>query len=544
MTATGTASTATKGPHVRSILVLLTFLTSAATALALVPVVPATAADDGRGGPDRVAVARPPVQRSAPVPLPPQASPRATLEVAGRVLQGDARTGDPSATVALRDLWMARPDLTGVEALEAEALLARPTDGVGDPFGNGYAVPSTRSCGEHVCVHHVTSTADAPPSADWVNLSLATLESTYAREVGELGYRAPLGDGSIGGDARLDVYLKDLGTGLYGYCAAEYRKKGRTASGFCVLDNDYAPAQFPSGKSPQDNLTVTAAHEFFHAVQYAYDYAEDPWMMESTATWMEERVADDVDDNRQYLQYSQLKAPFVPLDAFSSTYGFQYGNWIFWEYLTQEYSQGMVKKAWKAAGGSRKDGGRYSLQALEAVLRKKGGLTKVYADFAAANTMPGLVYAEGAAYGDTPPLGEATLTRASRSWKKSTRLDHLAGDSVRIRPGGDLSGGKWRLKVRVDAPSRATSPAATVLVHRTDGTVKKVRVRLDRRGNGATQVPFSAAAVSVVTVSLVNVSTRFRCGRKTTLSCAGVSRDDKQKFTVRAKAAKKAKRRR
>ena len=108
-------------------------------------------------------------------------------------------------------------------------------------------MPSTRSCGEHVCVHHVTSTADAPPSADWVNLTLATLENTYAREVGELGYRAPLGDGSIGGDDRLDVYLKDLGTGLYGYCAAEYRKKGRTASGFCVLDNDYAPAQFPSG---------------------------------------------------------------------------------------------------------------------------------------------------------------------------------------------------------------------------------------------------------------------------------------------------------
>ena len=75
MTATGTASTATKGTHVRSILVLLSFLTSTATALALVPAVPATAADDGRGAPDRVAAARPPVQRSVPVPLPPQASP-------------------------------------------------------------------------------------------------------------------------------------------------------------------------------------------------------------------------------------------------------------------------------------------------------------------------------------------------------------------------------------------------------------------------------------------------------------------------------------
>ncbi|WP_157559788.1 MXAN_6640 family putative metalloprotease [Nocardioides sp. Soil777] len=526
----------------RSTLVLLSFLASTATALALVPAVPATAADDRGPDRDRATVALPPVQRSAPVSLPEQASPRATLEAAGRVLDGEARTADPSATVALRDLWLARPDLTGAEAVEAEALLSRPTDGAKDPFDNGYTVPSTRTCGEHVCVHHVPSTADAPPSADWVDLTLATLENTYAVEVDQLGYRAPLGDRRLGGDDRLDVYLKDLGTGLYGYCAAEYRKKGRTASGFCVLDNDYAPAQFPSGTSPQDNLTVTAAHEFFHAVQYAYDYAEDPWMMESTATWVEERVADHIDDNRQYLRYSQLQAPFVPLDAFSSTYGFQYGNWIFWEYLTQQYSQGLVKKAWRAAGSLKKDGRRYSVQAVQSVLRKKGGLAKVYADFAAANTVPGLVYEEGAAYGVATPADAATLTRAARSWKKAVRLDHLAGDSVRLAPGADLSGGRWRLEVRVDGPSRSASPAATAVVHKLDGTAKTMRVRLDRRGKGVSTVPFNAATVAAVTVSVANVSTRYRCGRKTSLACAGESRDDDRKFTVHTTAVKKQKR--
>lgn len=534
----------TKGPRVRSTLVLLSFLTSAATALALVPAVPATATDDRGADRDRATVALPPVQRSAPVALPPQASPRATLEAAGRVLDGEARTADPSATVALRDLWLARPDLTGAEAVQAEALLSRPTDGADDPFDNGYTVPSTRTCGEHVCVHHVRSTADAPPSADWVDLTLATLENTYAVEVDQLGYRAPLGDRGLGGDDRLDVYLKNLGTGLYGYCAAEYRKKGRTASGFCVLDNDYAPAQFPSGTSPQDNLTVTAAHEFFHAVQYAYDYAEDPWMMESTATWMEERVADHIDDNRQYLRYSQLQAPFVPLDAFSSTYGFQYGNWIFWEYLTQRYSQGLVKKAWRAAGSLKKDGRRYSVQAVQSVLRKKGGLARVYADFAAANTVPGLVYEEGAAYAPATPAGAATLTRAARSWKKAVRLDHLAGDSVRLAPGADLGGGRWRLEVRVDGPSRNASPAATAVVHKLDGTARTMRVTLDRRGKGVSTVPFSAATVAAVTVSVANVSTRYRCGRETSLACAGESRDDDRKFTVHTTAVKKKKRRR
>ena len=31
--------------------------------------------------------------------------------------------------------------------------------------------------------------------------------------------------------------------------------------------------------------------------------------MEATATWVEERVADDVDDNRQYLPYGQVSRP-------------------------------------------------------------------------------------------------------------------------------------------------------------------------------------------------------------------------------------------
>ena len=50
------------------------------------------------------------------------------------------------------------------------------------------------------------------------------MEAVYEREVNQLGYRAPRADGTNGGDGKLDVYLKDLGTGLYGYCAAEFRK--------------------------------------------------------------------------------------------------------------------------------------------------------------------------------------------------------------------------------------------------------------------------------------------------------------------------------
>jgi len=470
------------------------------------------------------------------------------LDTAGRVLAGDSRTGDPSATLALRDLWMARPDLTGTEELEATALLARPTDGAADPFENGYAVPATSQCGPQVCVHYVPTTSDAPPSPEWVALTLATMENVYDVEVRQLGYRAPRSDGTNGGDGRLDVYLKDLGPGLYGYCAAERRKSARTASGFCVLDNDYSPAQFPSATTPEQNLAVTAAHEFFHAVQYSYDYAEDPWMLESTATWMEEQVADDVNDNRQYLRYSQLQAPYVPLDTFSSSYGFQYGNWIFWEYLTQRFSPGLVKKAWESAGSLRKDGQNYSIDAIKAVLRrKKNSFTDVYADFAAANTIPASTYAEAPGvpeFANPPALADVTLTRADKRHQKRTKLNHLSADAVHLRPGADLSGRKWKLRLNVRGPRRSSSPAARLVVHKVDGTVSTRRVRFTSRGNARAKVPFSSAKIIAVTVSFANVSTRFRCGRGTDFACGGKALDDKLSFTIVAKAVKQRKKRR
>ncbi len=43
-------------------------------------------------------------------------------------------------------------------------------------------------------------------------------------------------------------------------------------------------------------------------MQYAYDAEDDRWLMEATATWMEERLADGANDNRQYLPYGQVQA--------------------------------------------------------------------------------------------------------------------------------------------------------------------------------------------------------------------------------------------
>ena len=141
-----------------------------------------------------------------------------------------------------------------------------------------------------------------------------------------------------GGSALLDVYLVDIGgDGLYGYCASDDpHLDPPTATGTCrrtvssTTTTTFSQFGYPDPMRP---LKVTAAHEFFHAVQFAYDIGEDGWLMESTATWMEEHVYDPINDNRQYLATSPLAQPLIPLDR---TRGLRvYGAWIFWQFLTE-----------------------------------------------------------------------------------------------------------------------------------------------------------------------------------------------------------------
>jgi hypothetical protein len=261
-------------------------------------------------------------------------------------------------------------------------------------------------------------------------------------------------------------------------------------------------------------------------------------MMESTATWMEERIATAVNDNRQYLPVSQIYAPNIPLDAFSRTNGFQYGNWVFWEYLTARYGNGLVLKTWKQAGSLKKDGGKNSLPALQKVLKRKGGFTKNYAQFAAGNLTPAVNFPEGAEYPGPKVRGAKLLSKRKRAKRFGTKVNHLASASYVYGPGKGLDGKKWKLRLQISGPAKRTSPAAVVVVHQLDGKRKVKTVKLNRGGDGRIKVPFDNRKVGAVTVTLVNASTRYQCGRGTLLACKGKPLDDKMRFAVKGRVTK------
>ncbi len=252
-------------------------------------------------------------------------------------------------TTTLLALFRARTALSGDERRQADAILARPTNGAGDDavkYGN---IPFRTLCfsGTLFCVHWVTSGRNAISTTDsdrdgipnYVEYVITTMKYVYAAEVTRMGYRKPLYDSATAGryrgnpNGKYDIYLAELGSaGLYGYCAPEGSTRPHQSPGYCVLDNNYAPSQY-GDRNFLNPLRVTAAHEFFHAIQFGYDVDEDLWFMEGTATWIEDEVFDAVNDNYQYLADSPIRFPRSAVDY--SAYLHKYGAWIFFRYATE-----------------------------------------------------------------------------------------------------------------------------------------------------------------------------------------------------------------
>jgi hypothetical protein len=455
------------------------------------------------------------------------------------------------ATLILRDLALRAHNLAPETRDDARRLLARPTDGLADPGETGYRFPAdaSRECRAHVCVHWVPTTADAPSLADadadgipdWVETTGAELERVWRFEVGAYGYRAPKSDLSSdnnGGDGRLDVYLADTGADdLYGYCTTDDPNLRRfDVSAYCVVDDDFSRQQF--GAAPLNSLRVTVAHEFFHAVQFAYDGSEDGWLMEGTAAWIEDEVFDSVNDNHRYLFGGPLTHPHRPLDAGV------YEPWVFFRFMAEYFGTvaadrpGVVRRIWQyadAAPGGRDD---YSLRAVRRVSADNDvPFRSLFADFGWIGSFAKGWYDEGAAYPQTPMTSSVILTRAAPGiGTRAVTLRHLTNRHIVFRPGQSLPADR-RLRVSVNLPDLARGSEATVAVQRRDGAVRAFAVRLNAAGDGATTVGFSRTTVARVVLTLTNASTRMRCWRYTTpLSCAGEPLDDNLRFGYSARA--------
>jgi hypothetical protein len=431
-----------------------------------------------------------------------------------------ARTAGPThrvdATLAIRDLAQLRSYLSGADRAAADALLSR------DGAAGAQDDPSNYLCDPAFCVHWRPTGPDAPPAVDvnpangvpdQVDLVLSTMEHVRSVENGQYGFRLPLADAGEDGPAgdacqatlfsgcpvdpntKFDVYLQNLGPQVYGACFPV--RTSRKTPAFCALDNDFA--EF--GTDPVKALQVTAAHEYFHAVQFAYDQGEARWFMEGSAVWMEDVVYNGINDYLQYVPVSPIRRPFTPFTT-NGQFGV-YGSFTIFKFLTSYLRDpNAVRQAWNAASI---EGRRTGLQAITLTLTAHHRTPRLaFAIFGAWNTLPNGSYPEAASY--RPAAVWKIKTLGKRSKKAGTWRIHLAplaNAPVVLQPGRTLSKHS-KVRISVNAPNVRGGGAATLQVRYRDGRVSLRQFGLNKKGDRTRSVVFNPKKVGAVIVVLTN----------------------------------------
>ncbi len=399
-------------------------------------------------------------------------------------------------TMTLRDLHLARPALTGADRRAANRLLSRSTPAAQAQATSAAAALTVR-CSTHFCVHYGTTTTTA-----WATTTLVTLEHVWGQEV-PMMRRQPLADGGSAGDDtnpdnRVDVFLEDIGLeGYYGYCTTDDETGASQVSAYCALDDDFARNQF-GGANPLNSLRVTAAHEFFHAIQFAADVTEDVWFMEGSATWVEDVVYDNINDNYQYLPTSLIRHPRTSLDY--SGGGYPYGSFIFFTYATARHGATTVRRFWDMAVGQ-----RTSLQAIRAVIGASAW-PAFLTTFGSWNTLPLHSYQERAGYPSPVWWLRRTLNpgAATTGWH-SVGISHLGSSAMLVAPGKHVPLRK-HLLVNIDGPPKASGTAALLQRRFRNGRVTHTMIKLGANGNGRTLVQFNRRVLSSIAVVVANTN--------------------------------------
>lgn len=512
--------------------------------------VPADAADTPTDDPTSSASSATPSDGQAPASSDPAAA-EALQEVQQLVapVPAQARSVEPALTekardltLAIRDLRMRQDDLSAADRARAQRALDLPATNACRAFVRG----TTR-----VAVHYATTGTNASTSG-WVDTVGGTALDVLSRYAAA-GYRAPESDGTDGNTtgcatgSYLDIYLTDLGAKrLYGYCDTDNPPPSRgpyDTTAYCAFDNNYT--EFP-GQTPVDNLRVTAAHEIFHAVQFAYDYYEDAWFMESTATWAEDEVYPSINDNLQYLAFGPSKRPATPIDSASAFNGLHvYGSWLFFRYLSEKFptkAGGMpvvIRRLWTRADGAAGGHDAYSLKAInEELTSHKAVFRKFLARFAEANRHPKRSYREGRLYPGSKAAAAVKLSRTHRdSHWRSIKRNHLTSGIIAVTPASGLKAG-WRLRVDVNLPDASRGSAAMVTAYGRNGKIATKFVTISRHGNGHTTLGFDARKIVRVDVTLSNAGNHYDCWEGTAFSCRGKSLDDHRTLAYRVRAVR------
>lgn len=216
--------------------------------------------------------------------------------------------------------------------------------------------------------------ADDDGIADIIEITAQAAEDSWDQLIIEMDYAEPVEDGQV-----TFVIFDDTG---------EYLTPG--ALGITSLLSNGEPYIALDPWMSDAYLQVTMGHEFYHAIQFAYDYNfaytyQGINFAEATATWVEDILFDSVDD---YALYIAEFLSYVDYSIFASIVPsgtlYEYGMNIWPRFLSEYYDNELILEIWESYFNSSVsyNSDLKVYEAVDAVLDDRGAsLSEVFQEF-------------------------------------------------------------------------------------------------------------------------------------------------------------------
>jgi hypothetical protein len=268
-----------------------------------------------------------------------------------------------------------------------------------------------------VRVHFALSGTHAPPQASTLEPNVPDAVVVAARAADdaldkylELGYQAPLGDGSSpcssnGASDALDIYMLQF-SGADGQVTLDHcpDQSPKRCAGFVLIDNDFRGGPY---QDTSEGVRTVVPHELFHLVQDSYDADVERWWAEGSAQWAAKQVYPELEDLERFLP-AYFDNPWRPLNVPPSgvVTDFLYATAIWPVFLQERYDTSLVREVYEGLAGP----ATKVLTVTDRALEQRGSsLAEAYLSFASYNAATGDRAPESGGYARAPSYPEVAF---------------------------------------------------------------------------------------------------------------------------------------
>ena len=397
----------------------------------------------------------------------------------------------------------------GYQTLSESMSGLRPTDSSGGVDNKQHLLPKLHQT-THFVIHFTNGTDGGNPIdavsledldtngiPDFIENSATIFEEVWNFEVNIRDFPAPPNDlnesndqNQRNPDGRYDVFFYNMI--YYGYAGPEQYPNSPSYS-FAALRNDFT-GFYTQGL---DAIRTTAAHEFFHSIQFFFDCTEELWWLETSATYMEDEVFPNVNHNYRYLPdwFTHCDDYGLASDEEGSLH--KYGNFIFAKRLSEDFGDNIIKEIWTEMTSAN------GLSAISNVLiRNNSTLLDEFSKFITSNFFLEDMYVDGADYravvtGNTTFNGvwlkyqydasaapvRLEINNSNVNW--GAWMDKWAAGYVTIK----LDPGKTRYRISFDGLDLTTNYLAK-LVTKKSAMIRETVFNLDQEKNGYLELSY------------------------------------------------------